>query len=517
MEVRKTITAVIGLAGVLFGLAGLFVYLIWGKPVWLYTTLEVLAVLHLSVFLITHFEMLKDFSTRRSTKFGTNSALMVILFVAILTIINFIFARHEVRIDLSDMGVFSLSPQTESILKNLEKEVKITAFFAEQSKVKDRAKDLFDNYRKQTNKVKIDIVDPDKKPAIAKRYGITDYDTVVLESGDQSATARAITEEALTSALIRVSRGSRKTLYFVEGHGEHSIDDTERNGYSFLKETLEKQGFGVKKLLLLSEKNIPEDADVVILGGPQRPLADEEKNALNDYLGKKGRVFVLIDPMVQADLGPFLSKWGVILEEDIILDPTSGLGGAIPIVNPGGYPPHKITNQFNLATFYPLTRSVSFDPSKSNQLRFEPFLQTGQDSWATKHLEGDLSIEPSRDKKGPITIGGVISDKEASPLETILSPDSEEKKKFRLVIIGDSGFGTNNHVRAMGNGDIFQNVVSWLAEEGDLISIRPQEIVTSTLLLRPQQINMILYVSVLIIPAGVLMIGLFVWRGRRRL
>ncbi|MFQ5579787.1 MAG: GldG family protein [Nitrospiria bacterium] len=517
MEVRKTIPAIVGFAGVLFGLAGLFVYLIWGKPVWLYTTLELLAVLHLSVFLVTHFEMLKDFSTRRSTKFGTNSALMIILFVAILSIINFIFARHEVRIDLSDMGVFSLSPQTENILKNLEKEVKITAFFAEQSKVKGRANDLFDNYRKQTNKVKLDIIDPDKKPAIAKQYGITEYDTVVLESGDQSATARAITEEALTSALIRVSRGTRKNIYFVEGHGENSIDDTDRDGYSFLKETLEKQGFGVKKLHLLSAKEVPKDADVVVLAGAQRPLADEEKNALNDYLGKGGRLFLLIDPMVKANLGPFLSKWGIILEEDIILDATSGLGGAIPIVNPGSYPPHKITQQFNLATYYPLTRSVSFDPSKNEQFLFEPIIQTGQDSWATKHLEGDLSIEPGRDRKGPITIGGVISDKKASPLEALLNQDNPDKNEFRLVVIGDAGFGTNNHVRAMGNGDIFQNVVSWLAEEEDLVSIRPQEVVTSTLVLSPDQINMILYVSVLIIPSGVLMIGLFVWRGRRQL
>jgi ABC-type uncharacterized transport system involved in gliding motility auxiliary subunit len=256
---------------------------------------------------------------------------------------------------------------------------------------------------------------------------------------------------------------------------------------------------------------------VVILAGPQRPLAEEEQSALDDYLKKMGRLFIMVDPMVQADLGPFLSKWGVILEEDIILDATSGLGGAIPIVNPGSYPPHKITHQFNLATYYPLTRSISFDPSKNEQFLFEPFVQTGPSSWATKQLEGDLSIEPGRDRKGPITIGAVISDKKASPLEALLSQDSSEKNEFRLVVIGDAGFGTNSHVRSMGNGDIFQNVVSWLAEEEDLVSIRPQEIVTTTLVLSPDQINVILYVSVLIIPSGVLMIGLFVWRGRRQL
>ncbi|MFQ5949600.1 MAG: Gldg family protein, partial [Nitrospiria bacterium] len=206
-------------------------------------------------------------------------------------------------------------------------------------------------------------------------------------------------------------------FYFVEGHGEHSIEDTEREGYSFLKETLEKQGFAVKKLLLLSEKRIPEDADVVIIGGPQRPFTDEERMALENYLDGGGQLFVLLDPMVKTDLEQFFSKWGARLEEDIILDPMSGLGGAIPIINPGGYLPHEITKQFNLATFYPLARSVSFDTSLEDKFLFEPFLQTSQTSWLTKQVVGDLAIDPARDKKGPITIGGVISDKERFPGE----------------------------------------------------------------------------------------------------
>ncbi len=88
---------------------------------------------------------------------------------------------------------------------------------------------------------------------------------------------------------------------------------------------------------------------------------------------------------------------------------------------------------------------------------------------------------------------------------------------MRLVIIGDSDFSTNGVVRSAGNGDLFLNIVSWLANEGDLISIRPKEVPTATLILSPNQTNTIFTVSVLILPLGVMGIGLFIWRGRRRL
>src|SRR3970282_1917256 len=112
----------------------------------------------LTLFLLTHFEMLKTFSARRSTKFGANSVLMVLIFVAILSILNFILWRHDARIDLSGSGAFTLSPQTVNILKNLKGEVKISGFFAERSNVRNQAKDLFENYQHQSPKIKYELI-----------------------------------------------------------------------------------------------------------------------------------------------------------------------------------------------------------------------------------------------------------------------------------------------------------------------------------------------------------------------
>lgn len=444
--------------------------------------------------------------TTRTAKFGTNSFIEIVLFVAILAIINYILARHELRFDFSDSEAFSLSEQTENILNNLEEPVKITGFLGDQSRVRGRAEDLFENYTHQSKKVSYVMIDPDKNPVEAKKYGISEYDTVILESMGRTSITRAITEEELTSAIIRISRESKKTYYFVEGHGEHSIDDTEQDGYAYLKDTLEKQGFIVNKLFLLTLTSIPKDADVVIIGGPKRAFTREEKDILKRYLDEGGQLFLLLDPILdrkeETNLETFLSQWGAKLENGMILDPTSGRV-SIPTLSPGSYLPHEITDRFNLATFFPVSRSVFFDVVKGKGFRYDPFLETNVDTWFTTAIEGDLTIDTLRDQRGPIQFGGVIS--------------STESSKTRLVIIGDSDFATNGVVRSAGNGDLFLNIVSWLANEGDLISIRPKETPTATLLLSPNQTNTIFTVSVLILPVGIMAMGLFIWRGRRRL
>jgi len=451
---------------------------------------------------------MKNQLRNRTMKHGTNSFVIVAIFVAILTIVNFILARHELRFDFSDSGTFSLSGQTELILENLQEEVTITGFFSSQSKVKARAEDLFKNYTHQSENVHYVIVDPDKKPALAQQYGITDYDTVILELGGRKIAARAITEEGLTSALIRISRNTKKTLYFVEGHGEHSINDTEKAGYSFLADTLVSQGFIVKALPLLTKNRVPKDADVVIISGPKRPFTQRERESLKNYLDGGGQVFFLLDPELGDTSGSglenFFSAWGAKLDNGLILDPSSGLGITIPTLNPGAYLSHVLTENFNLATFFPVTRAVSFDPELGKGYRFDPFLETTLETWFTQEISGDLSIDPNRDLQGPISFGGVFY-------------ASDKTNKMRLVIIGDSDFATNSTARSAGNGDLFQNVLSWLADEGDLLSIRPQEVPATTLVLSAQQMNMIFSVSVFILPLTVMGIGLYIWRGRRRL
>ncbi|MDL1972923.1 MAG: GldG family protein, partial [Deltaproteobacteria bacterium] len=150
--------------------------------------------------------------------------LLIFIFLGILIIINLIFSRHRLRFDLTATKRYSLSTQTIKVLKNLKRPVKVIGFFATGAE-RNKAKELLEEYSYRSSKFKYTFIDPDRHPLEAKRYGITTYNTIVISCGEKEEKVSSTTEEAITNALIRVTRPGKKTIYFLSGHGEHPIDD----------------------------------------------------------------------------------------------------------------------------------------------------------------------------------------------------------------------------------------------------------------------------------------------------
>jgi len=456
---------------------------------------------------------------RRSLQFGTNSVLMVLIFLGVLGIFNFLGFKHQLRADLSSSHNFTLAPQSVNVVKGLKQEVKITGFFQENSPARTEFKDLIESYHYYNPKIRYELVDPDKNPGAARTYGITQPDTVVLESGTQNVRVRNTSEQEITSALIRLSQEGKRIIYFLEGHGEHRIEDIDRTGYSDAKATLERQGFEVKSLLLLEQNKVPSDAVVLVLAGPQRPILPQEQESLKNYLKEGGQLLVMLDPQSQAGLNPLLLEWGIILKNDMVIDPVSRLFGGvynIPIVNT--YFQHDITREFNLPTFFPLARSVRFDKAKEKDLDYRSLLQTGPSSWATTDLiqQGQYQFDPKRDEKGPIVLAAVVTVKGADS-EKSESEAEKKTKKARLIVFGDSDFASNVYFKSVGNGDLFLNAVSWLARYPELISIRPKEAKAGTLLLTSTQGKVLFYLPVVVLPLILLVAGVSIWQRRKRL
>ncbi|MBI5746859.1 MAG: GldG family protein [Nitrospirae bacterium] len=459
------------------------------------------------------FDLFRGFSTRRSARFGANSILMVAIFASILGILNFISYNHYHRLDLSYNRDFTLSPQTISVLKNLTKDIKITGFFQEGSQTKGQFKGLLETYMYHTKRIKFDFIDPDKEPAVAKRYKVNEYDTILLESGEKEARAKTTGEQELTNAIIRVTRNEKRSVYFVEGHGEHGVDDIEKSGISQARDILIKQGLDVKKLILLQEGKIPADTSILVIAGPQKPFLPAEKDLLLDYINGGGQILLMIDPVTTSGIEEILKKLGVKLGNDVIIDPISRiLGGGLNIPVVSSYPEHHITNNFNIVTFFPVARSIGFDPGDSKDIYFEPVIQTSPSSWAETDLDKrDAEFDPKKDTRGPVTIGATVTLHEKEGI------DAPKEKRFRLVVFGDSDFSSNAWFSSSGNGDLFLNSVNWLAREEDIISITPKEVKGSRLLLTRAEGRRLFIIPVLLLPSLVLISGLIIWRKRRRL
>ena len=316
-------------------------------------------------------------------------------------------------------------------------------------------------------------------------------------------------------------------IRFLEGHGEKRIDDFENQGFSTVKEALEKDGFKVEKSLLLQSGKIPSDTELFIIPGPEKPILPEEQKLIQQYLDKGGSVLLLLDPQSKAGIENFLKQWGIDTPDSFVIDPMSKLFGgdyAEPVVSQ--YIAHEITSDFALPTIFPLLRTVT--TIKSTSADTTEFLLTGANSWGEINLnalkEGQSQFDEKSDIKGPVAVA-VVSTREI-PTEKEKKPENDNKtdppadqkniKKAHLTVIGDSDFASNQYFNFSGNGDLFLNVASFLAEEENLISIRPKERKNSPLSLTSDQGMLILMLG-LLTPSFVIFIGVRTWWRRRRL
>ncbi len=283
------------------------------------------------VSLYRSFGDIKAWLNRRSTMAGLNVALMTILLLGIISLVEAISAKHNTRLDLTEGKRYTLSDQTKKLVRGLAKEVQVTAFYRLDQPDRRAAEDLLRQYADLSAKFRFEMVDPDRNPGRAKRYGITTYGTTVLETKDKEEKITEVDEEHLTNGLVKLLREGKRTIYFLKGHGESELDDASRNGYRQAKEALEKGNYQVKELLLFRETQVPEDAAVLVISGPKRDLVESELKALQAFVEQGGKLLVQLDPFSAPSLKEFLGRYGIMVGDDVIVDQYSRvLGRRLP-------------------------------------------------------------------------------------------------------------------------------------------------------------------------------------------
>ncbi|MBI3086495.1 MAG: GldG family protein [candidate division NC10 bacterium] len=480
---------------------------------------------------------------RRATRYGLNVTLSVLLLLALLVLVELISTSSNKRLDLSEGKRYTLSDQTIKILKNLKADVKAVAFYRPPSPnaFEDRrgAEELLRRYADLSSNFRYEFVDPDRDPGRAQRYKVSQYGTVVLEAktgGGSDAKAAApkeqtaptaardaapsrtspapaktsptpapekpavsgatlqeeqitdLDEEKLTNAIIKVTRGGRRVMYFVVGHGERAITDSGKDGYNAIRTLVEKANYETRELLLLRETSVPADASVVVIAGPRK-----------DFAG----AVIDVDPTSTlyggSDLAPVVSRYSTF---------------------------HPITRDFkNVATIFPLTRSVDTTEKTPEGVSLEKLAQTSPQSFRGKLNQGQVRVDPRTDKKESVPIAVIATVETTAPDKAKgEGKGGNEKKdgepprpvKARIVAFGSSSFAANNYVGAFGNRDLFMNTVSWLAEEESLISIRPREAKSAPIFLTAGQATVFRWVPVGLIPLAIAVVGSTVWIRRRR-
>ncbi len=517
----KKFTPITGWLSLISGFTALLFYIVLPDLKTLVISLTLISLSNGIFSLYAEGTSIKNFFSSRFAQHGTNSVILISVLLGILIFTNLLINRHKYRFDFTKGNLFTLAPQTKKIITDLPREVKLTAFYQIEAPEKVAFSNLIEGYLEETDKIGIAYLDPDKNPAITKQYGVTTYGTIVLESGKKETKIQNATEENLTNALLKVTRDEQKVIYFLEGHGENQIESIENEGYLTSKKSLEQDGFLVKPLLLLQTGEVPKDASTLVIAGPKKPIQKEEQAALKLYLEKGGAIMMLLDPKSNHGMEPFLKNWGIQLGGNIVIDPLSKLFGgdfAAPVVNQ--YTAHNITSDFSLATIFPIIQSVTEIPnSKTDTIEL---LKTSDNSWGESDFEsGTVKFDVESDLKGPVSIA-VVSSKlleKEEPHQENKEPHKHKKpqSKATMVVIGDSDFANNRYSNFSGNGDFFLNTVSWLAEEENLISIRPKKRNNTPIQLTRSWGSAIFVLGIFVFPGIVAGAGIRIWWRRRGL
>jgi ABC-type uncharacterized transport system involved in gliding motility auxiliary subunit len=450
----------------------------------------------------------------RQTRYAAYAAIYVLVVITAVVIVNVLANRYSKSYDGTSNKRYSLSEQTAKIVKGLKENATILYF--DQGTRFQHAKDLLDEYASLSPKIHVDYIDPDKNPQQTREEGIKNYGTALVQVGDRKEEAKSMTEEGITGALIRVLKNKTRTVCFIAGSGEHQIDDSDRNGYSDLKQLVGKDNYEAKSIDLLQKAEVPSDCTTLVIAGPTRDYQQPEVDAIKKYVEDGGRALFMLDPPLKigrsdiADndaLSNLLQTWGVTLDKNLILDlnpigQLAGLGPQVALVT--SYDSQPIVNGMKgTATGFPLSRSIQI--KNGDKTTVQKLFDSSTTSLATTNLNSP-AIDPNdpKNKKGPMTIAA------AGTFNT-----GKQDSQGRFVVVGSSSWAANSFLKFNGNSDLALNTIDWLASDEDLISIRPKQVEDRRITMTQAQLNIVRITSQFLLPLVVVFAGVSVWWRRR--
>jgi ABC-type uncharacterized transport system involved in gliding motility auxiliary subunit len=467
-------------------------------------------------------ERAASFSSGRRWGARAESIVAGVLAVYCVVVFNVIVFRHPARIDLTEEGLFTLSPDTLVKLRALEEEIRVIVAFemqpnnpqhAANARVFQMALDLLKEYSAAQPLVRLEasvnvFQEPDRWKKLCEENDLspTQWNRMYFIAGRGNAFRIALAptdladinpprdstaaaplggfrgEHAMTGAIIKATRREKKKIYFVEGHGELSLRAVRADAARALgavRGDLESSGFDALELSLARQGAVPPDAAMVVIAGPTQPFATNEIEILERYLIEDGRLFVAL-ASERTGLEDLLERWGVKVGQGTLVQRFAVPGQTVErewVVVSRVHGGHPITAPFVDVVFDVVLMSPRPLRIASGQRTHasEPLLMTAADeAGARTSLAGVANPElDAREDKGSFVVAAAVA-----PEKLDRPPPGWVARRARLVVTSSSNFlrdgGSAAHVpngyQSASHRDFFLNCVFWLSGQDELLS-----------------------------------------------
>ena len=498
----------------------------------------------------------------RRGRYGVNTLVIVVSFIALIALGNFIMfwlANRDdpqgwLRIDVTANNQFALSEQTVQLLTNLDGPIQATVFLetdnAEGAAAWRDTQDLLSEFsRRASDDFDFRLIDPVLQPNVAANYGVSQTPAIAIESTDSRRTDIVIgnnpqagpdvfDEQGITTAMLVVNQVRQKQVFFISGHGERDISSAlgDDEGYVQAALALIRDNYRVSSATLIdllpqifsgSNEDFPA---ALIFADPRSGLVSapdevrDEPNILRQYMLRGGSVIFLFEPDPDQSFKDLLGEYGVVIGEGRLVDATSFVAPEpdflqISRANRQFDPPHPITEPIDVmympgATFIGKTITDDAIPRTATgepHLTLTGLATTTLNSWEELGDSNDFDID--EDRPGPFSVA--IAVEALAPIG--FAPQIVDGKPIRtnLVVIGDADFASDRYFSSAKNGDFLANAVNWAVRDFELISIRSKTKAFRELVLTRSERDFVRWSGWLLMPSLISAVGVWAWWRRR--
>ena len=473
----------------------------------------------------------KDTINKKYLKNGSYSSIMIVVFVAIIIVINMIVGNlpsKYTQLDISSEKLYTIGDETKAMLKDLDKDV-IIYQIAQRGSEDENISNLLQRYADESDHITVEQKDPVVNPKFISEYTsdnlssnsliivcgdrnkVVNYNNIYESSLDYNTYSYKTTgfdgEGQITSAIAYVTSENLPVMYTLEGHGEQDLDST-------VKEDIEKANMEIKSLNLLTEGSVPEDASCLLIDAPTTDISENEKTALIEYLENGGKAMIFSDYTGQEmpNFDAVLENYGVNRVDGLVFEGDSQHYAAqmpyylVPTINST-----DITSDLVSSGYYilmPYAQGIQKSEDVRDTVTIESLLTTSDSAYSKTDVNSGTLSKEDGDVDGPFDLGVSIT-------ETV-----DTDKETHIIYYSTSNLLQSqvNQMVSGGNEKLVMASLSALVdtEDSTTVSIPSKSLEVSYLTLTAYDASFWKICVIGLIPGAFLLVGFMIWLKRRK-
>ena len=448
--------------------------------------------------------------------------IFTLLLLSVVGLLSWASQKYSFQYDWTAGQRNTLSQGSINLLRSMKAPVVVNVYLQEDPTMKTAVSEILNRYKQVKDDFNFRLINPDLDIALAEQDRVTRYGQAVIKYKNRSEVITSLSEGVISSALQRLSHSGERTLLFLEGHGERQPAGTDNADFAQFTTQLAEKAISANAHNLL-QAALPDDTDVLVIASPTSPVLEGELEHIREHIIEGGNLLWMMDPGAGNDSLNGLSELARLLNikflDGIVVDNNTNLRQTLRIQHPAMIPvldyyPHVITQNISYNTLFPISRGVTVETN--SQWQSTIIAQSLAQSWSETNdlVDGIVFDSSTGDVSGPLPI--VIALERPLPRDTAAPNSDGQKTTQRIIVTGDSDFLANSYLGVGANLTLGLNIIDWLSGDDDLIATQVRNAPDTKLQLDDTELLIIGLGFLIVLPAGLLMIGLLIWFMRRK-